>query len=727
MDIKSYRYTVRRAAALTLAFFITFLSATAAFAFPAVSAGAVERASGSNITISDANYPAGNITLGVSFGIRGVISSNYALSKVWGGVYYTNGSPTAQFREVSAGSKTFDLRKGIDAYIVFSKLLAGDYLFRIYASDNTGYTKTLIDSRFTVVDNGSIPSAIELTGESLPADVLLKGGVFSVRGLVSSSYAIRRIWGGVYDSAEKATSQYFDDSPYKASYDLNANFDKRLSFGSLGAGSYIYKIEAEDIRGYSVVLVKKSFTISDSGSVPSDIAVYGATYPTGVLPQGSAFGIAGTIYSTYVLTTVKGGIYKSDGKPTEQVYIYNPNKKSFSLSEMDKNLVFGKIPEGDYIYRIQAVDSKGYAETVIDSRFAVRSVGRTAGSAPIVMKGIDISSYQNSINWSKVAASGLDFAIIRAASTNNADVNYMEDRYFSLNYTKARAAGLKVGAYIYTSAYNKSEMKYNIDCLLRTLDGRSLDMPVYIDVEAEKRQTPLGKAALTEVVLYGCSLIKAAGYQAGVYANLTWYKKYLDADMLCAGDNEIWLAAWPDNPDKYDYSDLCVTWQYTSSGKVDGIDGNVDMDYRYKEIIEKKYAVTVGDIVNGTVTCGVDKAKAGDKVTLTVTPNKGYSIKSVKYNDMEASRDGDNIYSFTMPSNDVTVTAVFEKIILRGDVNGDGTVDPRDLIRMMKYLSGEDVEVAEENLDVNGDGSVNSADLVRLMKNISDEGEPEAA
>lgn len=202
------------------------------------------------------------------------------------------------------------------------------------------------------------------------------------------------------------------------------------------------------------------------------------------------------------------------------------------------------------------------------------------------IKGIDVSKFQNDIDWKQVADNGVKFAIIRSATTNISDADYAEDPYFESNYQGASDAGIKVGTYIYTSANSKAEMKSNVDALLKTIAGKNFDLPVYLDIEQASRQSDLGKKALTEVISYGCSLIRAAGYEPGVYANKNWLTNYIDADLLRSEDVEIWMAAWPysnkaADPADYDYSDSCTIWQYSNAGQVGGINGNVDVDVRY--------------------------------------------------------------------------------------------------------------------------------------------------
>ena len=235
-----------------------------------------------------------------------------------------------------------------------------------------------------------------------------------------------------------------------------------------------------------------------NGQILSDIHIYGATYPTGTIRQGRGFTFKGAIFSTHKLFNVQGGIFKAEGSTGEYndeiVFSVNPEKTSFNIAKIEILGSFGNLPVGDYVFKVSAKDERGYETELIHSPFRIRSLENTENSPEIVMKGVDVSAYQGEIDWEAAYADGVDFAILRAGVTNNGDANYRQDTKFEENYQKASAAGVKLGAYLYTSAINKAEMKADIDALLATLDGKTFDMPIYIDVEAA-RQKNLSKAA----------------------------------------------------------------------------------------------------------------------------------------------------------------------------------------------------------------------------------------
>ena len=205
---------------------------------------------------------------------------------------------------------------------------------------------------------------------------------------------------------------------------------------------------------------------------------------------------------------------------------------------------------------------------------------------PYIYYGIDVSKYQGSINWNGVASSGIEFAIIRAGTTNRQDANYSTDINWNKNYTEARAAGLKVGAYYYCGAGNESEFISNAKSFVNDLGRRKMQLPVFIDVEVSNAQMNMGKNELTKCLLSAMKVIESAGYTPGVYANKNWFTNYIDVEALRNSGCVIWWAQYPSgtyavDPLNYDKSGVCKIWQYSDKGRVNGISENVDLDVSY--------------------------------------------------------------------------------------------------------------------------------------------------
>lgn len=191
-------------------------------------------------------------------------------------------------------------------------------------------------------------------------------------------------------------------------------------------------------------------------------------------------------------------------------------------------------------------------------------------------KGIDVSYHQGIIDWTKVKNSGVEFAILRIGYGM---YDNQKDKQFENNYSGARANDIPVGIYHYSYATSIEEVKKEAQLVLKWLNGRNLQLPVYFDLE-DKTQQNLGKAVLNEMCRTFCSIIEAGGYWAGIYTNKYWATGLIDGVEL-GKRYTYWIAQYND---KCTYTGDYAMWQYSSSGKVNGINGNVDMNYLYSDL-----------------------------------------------------------------------------------------------------------------------------------------------
>ena len=189
-------------------------------------------------------------------------------------------------------------------------------------------------------------------------------------------------------------------------------------------------------------------------------------------------------------------------------------------------------------------------------------------------KIIDVSHWQNTINWPKVKASGIEGAIIKAGGS---DAGFYTDSRFEENYYGATSAGLSVGAYYFVGSKCTSREAGEADAkrFIDLIKGKQFTLPVYIDLEV----TPTSaKAGATQACIGFCETMEAAGYFCGIYASdISGFKNRLDISQL--GSYSWWVARYGSAP-KYATKNMHV-WQYSSSGSVDGIKGRVDMDECY--------------------------------------------------------------------------------------------------------------------------------------------------
>ncbi len=199
-----------------------------------------------------------------------------------------------------------------------------------------------------------------------------------------------------------------------------------------------------------------------------------------------------------------------------------------------------------------------------------------------MIKGIDVSEFQGSIDWAKVKKDGVEFAILKLGNIYDAQSNY-KDSKFDTNYKEAKKRGIKIGAYIYNYCNTVNTLKEGLEWAIGKLAGKKLDLPLYLDMEDKDIQEET-KETLTNQCNEFAKQIKNAGYQAGVYANVNWLKNELNPNDFDK-DVSVWVAQYYK---ECQYDGKYDIWQYSSSGKVDGVSGNCDMNYLYNESIIKE-------------------------------------------------------------------------------------------------------------------------------------------
>lgn len=193
------------------------------------------------------------------------------------------------------------------------------------------------------------------------------------------------------------------------------------------------------------------------------------------------------------------------------------------------------------------------------------------------IKGIDVSSYQGKPDWAKVAKSGIKFTILRIHQKTGVDSS------FEYNYKGCKSNGILIGGYKYSYALTPAQAIDEAEDVIAALNGRGLDFPVFYDLEWSN-QRKLGKQEIDNIAIAFLTRIKKAGYKVGIYCNLDWYNNVL-SDALKQYD--CWIARYPasDNGSVQERlrPSVGVGWQYSSKGKVPGINGSVDMNVFYKD------------------------------------------------------------------------------------------------------------------------------------------------
>lgn len=189
-------------------------------------------------------------------------------------------------------------------------------------------------------------------------------------------------------------------------------------------------------------------------------------------------------------------------------------------------------------------------------------------------KGIDVSVFQGNIDWAKVKAAGIQFAIIRCGY--GSDLTKQDDSKFKQNVTGCKDNDIPFGVYLYSYANSVEKAKSEAAHVLRLLKGINLQMPVFYDLEDANTVGKCSAKGIGDIAETFCNAIQAAGYKVGIYANLDWFNNKLTDNRFAGWDK--WVAQYNA---KCTYKREYVGWQYSSTGRVDGISGNVDLDEFY--------------------------------------------------------------------------------------------------------------------------------------------------
>ncbi len=226
------------------------------------------------------------------------------------------------------------------------------------------------------------------------------------------------------------------------------------------------------------------------------------------------------------------------------------------------------LPKSDY-------DWTNLAEIGIGSReVEYRTEGET-----VSIKGIDVSRYQGEIDWEKVAADGVRFAFIRLGYRGYETGKMVVDPMFEANVEGALKNGVAVGVYFVTQAVSEEEGREEARFVAEVCAPYKITWPVVLDLEdagGAARTDLLTSAERTDAIIGFCEEIKTLGYKPMLYSNIRWFVEKMDLSRLT--EYGKWFAQYFNRPFfPYEFQ----IWQYTSSGRVDGIKGNVDLDISF--------------------------------------------------------------------------------------------------------------------------------------------------
>lgn len=250
--------------------------------------------------------------------------------------------------------------------------------------------------------------------------------------------------------------------------------------------------------------------------------------------------------------------------------IITPHNGGYHFFEVNPELAQNDFSYEDLSYPVLNEETGDYEGDV--------TLAESAGME--TRKGIDVSKFQGKIDWKKVANDDIEFAYMRLGYRGYGSGKIVLDDTFEYNIKKAKAAGLDIGVYFFTEAINEAEGIEEAEFVLENLEGYKVDLPIVIDVEesasSDSRTKDLTKEERTKAVIAFCERIKEAGHEVMIYGNTKSFLIMMDNTQLENYDK--WFAYYK-YPLRFPYK--MKMWQYTSSGKVDGIEGGTDINIMF--------------------------------------------------------------------------------------------------------------------------------------------------
>ena len=367
----------------------------------------------------------------------------------------------------------------------------------------------------------------------------------------------------------------------------------------------------------------------------------------------------------------------------------------------------------------------------------VKGVEVSAASLPgdnsSYSNGIDVSKWQGTIDWKKVAESGIDYAIIRVGYRTDINGTICEDEYASYNLISAQAAGIKTGVYFFSTAVNEEEAREEAEWVIDYIAGYSITYPVVYNCEdytsQSSRMYGLNKTERTNNALTFMKEISDEGYDAMFYAG----KNELSGNSFWDTDNiekeyPVWVASYSEGAypavEGPDYSGVCAMWQYTNRGKVDGISGYVDMNVAYFSYDtdaapfdpdKPQEDINVAEL--GIVFRSADETvTAKEETNLRSSPDTKGTIMAVLYNGDTARRTGigDNGWS-RLEYDGMTVYAVTSYLTTDLDSRPAGN-NGNFKINDMEFSPYSDNVTAKEETNLRTLPSTDTGEVVVTLK-----------
>ncbi len=250
------------------------------------------------------------------------------------------------------------------------------------------------------------------------------------------------------------------------------------------------------------------------------------------------------------------------------VYVYDGE---YVFKEVNKELTANKLKDACFIAKNK--DTREYTVEYIDDNFEA-------------YKGIDVSKFQGEIDWSKVAESGIDFSFVRVGYRGYETGKIVEDETARYNIEKSLESGIMTGVYFYTQAITTEEAIEEARFVLDIVKDYNINYPIAFDLEVVNDEVARTNKLTTEervnIVKAFCDTVKEAGYTPMLYGNLATMFSMVEYEEVL--DYEKWYAYY--DTELYFPYDLAI-WQYSCTGKVEGIEGDCDLNLSFKDLRTK--------------------------------------------------------------------------------------------------------------------------------------------
>ena len=257
----------------------------------------------------------------------------------------------------------------------------------------------------------------------------------------------------------------------------------------------------------------------------------------------------------------------------------NPKRRSARKKRRKQRRFIALLAVLPALFLLLRIPRDGLARNPLSpSDFAIAEGYVTCTAVP-TRRGVDVSQYQEEVDWQQLLDAGFDFAFIRIGYRGNTTGDLYEDDLARQHLSAAKAAGLDVGVYFYSQAVSPEEAAEEAQWCLEFLAGKHLNLPVVYDwewVSREVRTADMDRKTLTACAQTFCQAIEAAGYQSMLYFNSHIARELLDLKEL--REYPFWFAQYRD---ALDWEYRVDFWQYTESGTVPGIEGKADINLMF--------------------------------------------------------------------------------------------------------------------------------------------------